>query len=140
MKTRRRVFLQLCAVVAIEGLLYWRYGDEQARYHWFTHFYVGASAALLLMAWYVRSRGRVPALALLYPAVGHLYAMIPDVLFSAGIAHQHWMDIFLGHVSTHFVPGRNLTWYAVFAASLALCLHAASHVPRRDVAPCTDLG
>ena len=133
MSAIRRITLQLCALVAIEGLLYWRYGDEQARWHWFTHLYVGASLALLLMACYVRSRGRVPSLAILYPVVGHLYAMFPDVLFSAGIAHQHWMDIFLGHISTHFVPARNLTWYGIFAASLAVFLYAASRVPRMHV-------
>ena len=35
------------------------------------------------------------------------------------------MDVFAGHISTHFVPGRNLTWYAVLLASLGLYLVAA---------------
>lgn len=29
-------------------------------------------------------------------------------------------DLFLSHTSTHIVPGRNLTWYAVFLASVAV--------------------
>jgi len=115
---------QAVAALAVEALLYWRYGDEQARYHWFTHFFVGASLALLLVSSYVAVRGRVPTLVILVPIFGHLCAMFPDVLFELGIAHRRWMDIFLGHISTHFVPGGNITWYAVFAFSLAVCLYA----------------
>jgi hypothetical protein len=40
------------------------------------------------------------------------------------------MDVFLGHVSTHFVPGRNLTWYVVFLACLAVYLAAVASVGR----------
>ena len=32
------------------------------------------------------------------------------------------MDVFLGHISTHFVPGRNLTWFAVFLLLLSVYL------------------
>jgi hypothetical protein len=33
------------------------------------------------------------------------------------------MDVFFpAHVSSRFIPGRNLTWYLVFLASLAVCL------------------
>jgi hypothetical protein len=83
---------------------------------------VGASAALVVMtpvAWYRRRPVRVP---LAWVIAGHLVAMFPDFLFTAGIAHRRWMDVFLGHISTHFVVGRNLTWYLVFAATLGAYL------------------
>ena len=48
--------------------------------------------------------------------------MAPDLAFVAGEAHQWWIDIFLGLISTHFVPGRNWTWYGVFLASLGAYL------------------
>jgi hypothetical protein len=112
-----------CVVAALaEVALYASYRGHEARFHWFTHFFVGASAALLLMA-PVAARSRTPVeLPVVWAVLGHLYAMFPDFLFVAGIAHRRWMDVFLGHLSTHFVPGRNLTWYVVFVASLALYL------------------
>jgi hypothetical protein len=42
------------------------------------------------------------------------------------------MDLFLGHISTHFVPGRNLTWYLVFLAALGLYLLVLSRLPDRS--------
>lgn len=32
------------------------------------------------------------------------------------------MDVFLGHVSLHYIPGRNMSWYAIFVAPLAVYL------------------
>lgn len=127
-KTRGRL-LAICAwcalAVAIEVLLYVFYFAHEARFHWFTHFFVGASVALLLMSVVsVRTRRPVP-LPLLWPVLGHIVAMFPDFLFEAGIAHRRWMDVFLGHLSTHFIPGRNWTWYALFLLSLALYLQVA---------------
>ncbi len=68
------------------------------------------------LAWRCRRAVRLPGL---WVVLGHLVAMFPDFLFAAGIPHRRWMDVFLGHLSTHFVPGRNLTWYAVFLGALA---------------------
>jgi hypothetical protein len=112
-----------CSVAGLLELgLYHSYAGHDARFHWFTHFFVGASAALVVMtavAWYRRRPVRVP---LAWVIAGHLVAMFPDFLFTAGIAHRRWMDVFLGHISTHFVVGRNLTWYLVFAATLGAYL------------------
>ena len=122
-----RVLCLWCALaVLVEIALYASYEGHDARFHWFTHFFVGASTALLVMAvvaW--RTRRAVP-LPLIWPVLGHLFAMTPDFLFTAGIAHRRWMDVFLGHISTHFVPGRNLSWYLVFAGCLALYLGVAA--------------
>ncbi len=117
-----RVCLWCALAVLGEIGLYASYRGHDARFHWFTHFFVGASVALVAMA-VVAARTRRPVpLALVWIFLAHVVAMFPDFLFSAGIAHQRWMDLFLGHISTHFVPGRNLTWYLVFLACLAAYL------------------
>ena len=118
-----RLCLWCVLAVAVEIALYLSYRGHDARFHWFTHFFVGSAVALLIMsAVALRTRRPVP-LPLVWPLLGHLYAMFPDFLFTGGhIAHERWMDVFLGHISTHFVPGRNLTWYVVFLAAVALYL------------------
>jgi hypothetical protein len=95
--------------MVIEVALYLSYRHHDARFHWFTHFFVGASAALLVMAAVAARMRRAVPYPLVWPIVGHLGAMFPDFLFRFGIAHARWMDVFLGHVSSHFIPGRNLT-------------------------------
>ena len=122
----RSRLLSVCAwcllAVGIEVALYFFYFAHEARFHWFTHFFAGGALALLVMtliAW--RTRRPVPY-PLVWPILGHLVAMFPDFLFEGGIAHRRWMDVFLGHLSIHFVPGRNWTWYAVFLVSLGLYL------------------
>ncbi len=126
MRTRRTQALARCLwcglAVGLEVYLYAAYRGHEARFHWFTHFFVGASLALLIMAAVAAHTRRPVRYPLLWPIVGHLVAMVPDFLFTAGYAHERWMDIFLGHLSTHFVPGRNVTWFVVFLASLGLYL------------------
>ncbi len=118
-----RLCLWCVLAVAVEIALYLSYRGHDARFHWFTHFFVGSAVALLVMSVVaLRTRRPVP-LPLVWPLLGHLYAMFPDFLFTGShIAHEPWMDVFLGHISTHFVPGRNLTWYVVFLAAVALYL------------------
>ncbi len=110
--------------VAAEAFLYLSYQAHEARFHWFTHFFVGGTVALLAMTvWVVQERRPVP-LPALWVVLGHLVAMFPDFLFNAGVAHRRWMDVFLAHLTSHFVPGRNLTWYAIFLLALAAYLTA----------------
>ncbi|MDP9403385.1 MAG: hypothetical protein M3P85_08625 [Actinomycetota bacterium] len=117
-----RVCLWCVIAVLAEVGLYASYRGHDARFHWFTHFFVGAAAALVVMT-LVAARTRRPVpLPLVWLLVAHLVAMFPDFLFAAGVAHYRWMEVFLGHIATHFVPGRNLTWYAVFLASLGAYL------------------
>jgi hypothetical protein len=70
-------------------------------------------------AWRRRRPAPVPALWVL---AAHLYAMVPDFLFEAGTAHEWWMELFLFHIRSHFVPGRNVFWLTVFLAALAAYL------------------
>lgn len=108
--------------IAVEAGLYFSYRGHDARFHWFTHFFVGSGLALIGMALFVIVRGRPAPYPLGWLVAGHLFAMFPDLLFIGGVAHAPWMDVFAGHISSHFVPGRNLTWYLFFVACLALYL------------------
>ncbi len=130
-------FLRLCLwcllAVVVEIGLYLSYRGHDARFHWFTHFFVGSAVALLVMSAVALRTHRPVPMPLVWPLLGHLYAMFPDFLFSGGhIAHERWMDVFLGHVSSHFVPGRNLTWYVVFLAAVALYLVILDRVRRQE--------
>lgn len=117
-----RLCLWCVAAVVAEVGLYLSYRGHDARFHWFTHFFVGASVALVVMTLVaLRTRHPVP-LPLVWILLGHLVAMFPGFLFTGGIAHYRWMDVFLGHLSSHFVVGRNVTWYLVLLASLGLYL------------------
>ncbi len=119
----RRQSLRLClwcAVAAVAEVgLYLSYRGHDARFHWFTHLFVGASVALAAMAVVVERTGRPVSYPMMWPLLAHIFAIVPDLLFIGGIAHRRWMDLFLGHVSTHFVPGRNVSWFVLFLASLA---------------------
>jgi len=109
-------------VVVVEVLLYVSYRSHDARFHWLTHFLAGASTALVLMAAWTWFRRRPAPFPLVWVVVAHLFAMVPDLLFRAGVAHEWWMDLFLLHIRSHFVPGRNLTWLVVFGFALTAYL------------------
>lgn len=109
-------------LVVTEVALYLSYRGHDARFHWFTHFFVGAAVALVAMAVTTARTRRPVRYAALWILAAHLVAVAPDLLFVGGIAHERWMDLFLGHISTHLVPGRNLTWLLVLIVSLAAYL------------------
>lgn len=106
------------AFLAIEVALYLSYRAHDARFHWTTHFLVGATFALLLMTVYAWSLRRPVRAPLLWVLLAHLYAMFPDFLFEAGRPHEWWMELFLLHIRSHLVPGRNLFWFATFLVAL----------------------
>ena len=39
------------------------------------------------------------------------------------------LPVFLGHISTHFVPGRNLSWFVVFLVALGAYLAVLARLP-----------
>lgn len=111
--------------VAAEVLLYLSYRHHDARFHWFLHFFVGTSAALLAMPVLTFWSARPVRFPLLWLLTGHLIAMLPDILWNLQVLpHQPWMDVFLLHISAHFIPGRNWTWYVIFLVCLAVYLSA----------------
>lgn len=122
-----------CAVaVVVEVGLYASYRGHDARFHWFTHLFVGASAALAVMTVITVLHRRPVARPVLWPMAAHVFAMTPDLAFTGGYAHQGWMNVFLGHIALHFVPGRNWTWLAVFLTALAAYLVAVDQSRRRE--------
>lgn len=111
--------------VTAEVLLYLSYQHHDARFHWFLHFFVGTSAALIAMAVLTYWCARPVRLPLLWLLTGHIIAMLPDILWNLQwLPHQPWMDIFFLHISAHFIPGRNWTWYVIFVVCLAVYLAA----------------
>lgn len=123
----RRMTLRLCVYCVLflvaELAIWFSYRHHDARFHWFAHFFTGATAALLIMSavtWRSRRAVRYPLLWLL---IAHVYAMFPDILFAVtGLIHKAWMDVFLLHISIHFIPRRNVTNYALFLLALATYL------------------
>ena len=123
-ETARVLNVCLWCVVAVvtEIGLFDSYRGHDARFHWFTHFFVGAAAALIVMSVVAARRRRAVPRPLVWMLLGHIVAMAPDLVFMAGVAHRRWMDLFLGHLSSHAVPGRNWTWYIVFLGALGAYL------------------
>lgn len=110
----RGLLVQVMIVVGAEVLLYISYSGHQAAFHWATHFLVGLTAAASVNLACLALKG-APARGQLLSVLGlHLYAMAPDLLFSgANVPHDGWMDLFLGHISAHYVPGGVRTWLIV---------------------------
>lgn len=111
------LLVQLAAVTVVEAALFTTYQGTQAVFHWSVHFLVGLTAAALWNGLYLALRGRPAPGQLAAVLVWHLVAMAPDVVFPAGVAHQPWMNVFLGHIAVHAIPGRELTWLAVGLAA-----------------------
>lgn len=128
MKVRASWLPTTLAVIVAEAVLYIAYPAHVARFHWFAHFFVGASVALAVMTVLTLEQRRRLPLPVVWVAVGHLAAMFPDLLFAVGIAHHRWMDGFLGHLTSVLVPGGLLTWYLVFLLMLGGYLAADVHV------------
>lgn len=119
---RWRLCVWCAGAATVEVGLYASYRGHDARFHWFTHFFVGTATALAVMTTIVLLGRRPVARPLVWLVAAHVFAMTPDLLYIAGYAHRRWMDLFLGHIAVHFVPGRNWTWLVVFLAALAAYL------------------
>ena len=113
--------VQLVLLVVAEIALYASYSAHDARFHWATHFLVGLAYASLVLLLRLLITG-APGPRLLLPMVlaFHLYAMLPDLLFRGGVPHYRWMDVFLGHVAAHYLPGGDGSWLLIALASLGL--------------------
>ncbi len=105
-----------------EAVLLATYASQDAVYHWLTHLLAGGTAALTALAALAAVRRRPVRSAPLWVLLGHVIAVIPDVLFADGLAHEQWMDLFLAHISSHDVPGGLWTLYTTFLVALAAYL------------------
>jgi len=121
----RSLAIQLFLLVVAEIALYASYDVHDARFHWATHFLVALAYTSLVLLVLLLVTG-VPGPRLLLPAVlgFHLFAMTPDILFRGGVPHYRWMDLFLGHVTAHEMPGGDGTWLAIALTCLGLFVGA----------------
>lgn len=123
---------QLVVLVAVEVVLFRRYDAEQARFHWSTHFLDALTFTSFLLLARLLITGRPGPRFLLLTLVGfHLYAIVPDLMFSEGSAHSLWQNVFLGHLAEHYLPGGVTAWLtiallmtAAYAGALSLWLRA----------------
>jgi hypothetical protein len=109
-------------VVVIEGYFLVRYLAFGALFHLYVHGLLGVGLALAgHAAWRARRPGGAGAPELLGVALaGHIASAVPDVLFlTAEIPHAAWMDVFVAHISIHFVPAPLALTFAVLAAGVA---------------------
>lgn len=110
----RALLIQLGILVVAEVVLFRSYFHHEAGFHWATHFLVGLTAGAVVNAVWLALKGAPARGQLLWVLGLHLYAMFPDLLFSPGlIPHDGWTDLFLGHISSHYVPGGDATWLLV---------------------------
>ena len=117
--------MQLVLLVGAEYALYVSHDVHDAQFHWATHFLVGlAFAALVLLARLLLTGAPGPRLLLPTVLGFHLFAMLPDLLFRGGVPHYRWMDVFLGHVAAHYVPGGDGSWLVIALVCLGLYVAA----------------
>lgn len=121
----RSLAVQLLLLVVSELALYASYDVHDARFHWATHFLVGlAFASLVLLVRLLVTGAPGPRLLLGVVLSFHLFAMTPDILFRGGVPHQQWMNVFLGHIIVHDMPGGDGSWLVVALTCLGLFVGA----------------
>ena len=105
---------QLALLLAVEAVLFARYDAEQARFHWSTHFLDALAFTSLILLARLWVTGRPGPRYILLTLLGfHVYAIVPDLMFSQGSAHSQWQNVFLGHIAEHYLPGGAVAWLAV---------------------------
>lgn len=114
----RRLTAQLIVLTVAEVLLFASYADHDARFHWAAHFLVGVIAAAAWLSAYLLIASRPAPGQVLTALWFHLAAAAPDLLFRLGVPHYHWMDLFLGHVAVHYIPGGDVTWLVLAVIAL----------------------
>jgi len=139
----RSLTVQLIVLVLAEIALYSSYADHDARFHWATHFLVALGFTALLLLGRLLVTGAPGPRYLLLTLLGfHLYAMAPDLLFRGGVPHYRWMDVFLGHVAAHYLPGGAVSWLLIalicagaYVAALTAWLRARHAEARAGMPP-----
>ncbi len=82
------LIVQLVMLVLAEIALFTSYGSHDARFHWATHFLVALALTSLLLLLRLLVTGAPGPRFLLLTLLGfHLYAMLPDLVFRAGVPH-----------------------------------------------------
>jgi pimeloyl-ACP methyl ester carboxylesterase len=143
----RRLLGQLALLAAVELLLFASYRGHEASFHWATHFLVGVSMAAVTNMMWLALKGAPARWQLVSVLAWHLFAMFPDLLFRAGVPHDGWMDVFLAHISSHYLPGGAYAWLLIalalsllYAIVLARWLAARRAEAEAGMAPGVGLG
>jgi pimeloyl-ACP methyl ester carboxylesterase len=130
----RSLLLQVAALIVAEVGLFASYQGHEASFHWATHFLVGLSVAALTNLVWLALKGAPARWQLLSVLAWHLVAMFPDLLFSAGVPHDGWMNIFLGHIAAHYVPGGAVSWlFVALTLSALYCILLAAWLQARTI-------
>ena len=108
-----------------------RYAAEAAAWHWYVHLFTGATLALVLMTFWTRRHHRPVPYPLVWIVLAHIYAAVPDLLIPENVPHQHWQDVFVAHVASHYAPGRGATLLAVASLALAGYLLTLDRIHRQ---------
>lgn len=116
---------------ATEAGLLVAYMRDDGLFHWLVHLYAGGAAATLVAAGVAWRRRRPAGSVWVWVVAGHVAAAVPDALFAAGVAHERWMDVFVLHVSSHQVAGREITLLAAFLGALAAYVSVLDVLRRR---------
>lgn len=106
-------------VLAAEVYTYRRYALFGAQFHFWLHLLLGLAIAFGVLAAWRLARPRAARRAGPFESgfAGHLYAALPDVLFTAaGVLHARWMDVLGLHITAHFL------WPSPLGAGLLLVL------------------
>lgn len=122
---------QVLVLILTETLLFTTYRDHEAGLRWAPHFLVALAMWGLVNLLSLALKG-APARGQVLTLLGwHLFAVLPDLLLSAGRAHDDWMNIFLGHPALHHVSGGAYLWLSsavvvggLYVAVLALWVRA----------------
>ena len=109
-----------------------RYASDAASWHWYIHFFAGASIALVVMTWWSWRRRRAVPFPLGWVLLAHCFTAAPVLVIPENISHEPCQEVFVGHLASHYLPGRGLSWLVVFAAVLAGYLFT---VARRTTPP-----
>ncbi len=121
--TLRALLPQLVVLLSAEALLFATYRDHEAGFRWAPHFLVAMTMWALVNLLWLALKG-APAGGQVLTFFGwHLFAVLPDLLWSAGRPHDDWMNVFLGHVALHHPPGGTYFW--LFLAVVAGGAYAA---------------
>ncbi len=117
--TRLRWRVAPLLALAFEAYLYRGYVELDAVLHYWLHSLMGAVVGIAALTLVALVRRRTPRGVWAAGAGGHLFSAVPDVLFLvAGILHVRWMDVFVLHITVHFVPVPLATLFALFVAVL----------------------
>ena len=106
----RTLLPQILVLLVAEGFVLAAHPAHEAGSRWELHLLVAMTTWALVNLLWLALKG-APAGGQVATLMGwHLFALLPDLLLSAGSQHEDWMNAFLGHVALHQVSGSAYPW------------------------------